>query len=145
MALLKLYRLYLSIISGAAVFFAFIHTWWAWLFSSVLFRIIWFIIESKWKKFVLEKNFNQHSSEFKQLSGPYGIRMINKAETDPTIKKSLCEVFTSDLSKLEETVNTLQMMDSLFQAGLRPDADQYQLHDLKLKYGKYRLEKHTKK
>ena len=84
-----------------------------------------------------------HSAQFKELLGPYGIRMINKAEQDPGIRKSLSEVFTPDLKKLKSTVDQLEMMDTLFKAGMQPDADTYQLHDLKLKYGKYRVEKES--
>jgi hypothetical protein len=32
-------------------------------------------------------------------------------------------------------------MDELFKAGLSPQGDEYLLHDLRLKYGRYRLEK----
>jgi len=141
MILLRFYRLYLSVLGGAVVFLTLIHSWWAWIGSSILLRIIWALGETKFNNYRNNKYFEQHSYEFKQLLGPYGIRMINKAESDPLIKKSLCEVFTPDLKKLQETLKQLEMMDTLFTAGLRPDSDTYQLHDLKLKYAKHRLQK----
>jgi hypothetical protein len=143
MKILNFYRFFLSISGGAVIFFTFIHSWWVWLCSSVLFRITWALIEGKYNNLKINEHFNQHSYDFKQLLGPYGIRMINKAESEPLLKKSLCEVFTPNLTKLQETVKNLEMMDSLFKAGLHPDADTYQLHDLKLKYGKYRLQKNS--
>ena len=39
------------------------------------------------------------------------------------------------MKKLQEAVKTLETMDVLFSAGMRPDANVWQLHDLKLKYG----------
>lgn len=89
----------------------------------------------------MNKLFKQNETEFKQLYGPYGIRLINKAETDWQTKKSLAEVFTNKKSNLKNTVEQLEVMNTLFQAGLKPDGDAYLLHDLKLKYGKHRLEK----
>lgn len=139
MIILNYYRFYLSLLAGAAVYFTMIHSWWVWLCVSMAFRVTWFLIQGKYHKFLINKYFIQHEYEFKQLLGPYGIRMINKAESDKAIKESLSEVFIPDLKKLNETVKTLEMMDSLFQAGLRPDSDTYHLHDLKLKYAKHRL------
>jgi len=141
MILLRFYRMYLSLLGGAIVFLTLIHSWWAWLASSILLRIIWAMVENRFNDYRINKHFEQHSYEFKQLLGPYGIRMINKAESDPMIKKSLCEVFTPDLKKLQETLKQLEMMDTLFTAGLRPDSDTYHLHDLKLKYARHRLQK----
>jgi hypothetical protein len=143
MFLFRFYRLYLSVLGGAIVFLTIIHSWWAWLGSSIFLRIIWSLGETKINNYRNNKHFEQHSYEFKQLLGPYGIRMINKAESDPQIKKSLCEVFTPDLKKLQETIKQLEMMDALFAAGMRPDSDTYHLHDLKLKYAKHRLQKIT--
>ncbi|MDG5814533.1 hypothetical protein QA601_05565 [Chitinispirillales bacterium ANBcel5] len=65
---------------------------------------------------------------------------MNKAENDYSLKASLAEVFVTDLNTLRKTVESLEVMDTLFKAGMRPDSDSYQLHDLKLKYGKYRIE-----
>jgi hypothetical protein len=41
---------------------------------------------------------------------------------------------------LAAAVEQLEVMDTLFQAGMRPQGDQYLLHDLKLKYGRSRLQ-----
>ena len=78
MILLRFYRLYLSVLGGAVVFFTLLHSWWAWLGSSILLRIIWALGETKFNNYRNNKYFEQHSYEFKQLLGPYGIRMINK-------------------------------------------------------------------
>ncbi len=141
MFLLRFYRFYLSVAGGALIFLTLLNSWWGWLGGSILLRIIWALVESKYNNLKTDKYFKQHSFEFKQLLGPYGIRMINKAESDQHIRKSLYEVFTPDIKKLQENVKQLEMMDTLFNAGLRPDSDTYHLHDLKLKYGKHRLEK----
>lgn len=141
MILLRFYRLYLSIAGGAVVYFTLLHSWWGWLGGSILLRIIWALVESKYNNHKTTKCFKQHSYEFKQLLGPYGIRMINKAESDPHIRTSLYEVFTPNIKQLQENVKQLEIMDTLFNAGLRPDSDAYHLHDLKLKYGKHRLQK----
>jgi hypothetical protein len=101
---------------------------------------VWFYIESVSKKWGIDKNFKKHVSEFKQEYGPYGIRIINKAEKEWRVKASLAEVFTSDKKKLKKTVEQLEAMDALFSAGMRPEGDEFLLHDLKLKYGKLRLE-----
>jgi len=137
------YRLYLSILAGALAYYLIKPRWWIWVAGSILFRIIWFFIEKQVENIRTEKWFNAHSAQFKELLGPYGIRMINKAEQDPGVRKSLSEVFTPDLKKLKNTVDQLEMMDTLFKAGMQPDADTYQLHNLKLKYGKHRLEKES--
>lgn len=103
--------------------------------------MLWYFVEKRINQIRINKWFEQHSYEFKLQTGPYGIRLINQAENDSYIKKSLCEVFTPDLKKLKEAVTQLETMDALFRAGLQPQGDQFQLHDLKLKYGRYRLEK----
>ena len=77
-------------------------------------------------------------TEFKQQHGPYGIRIANKAENEWHIKKSLAEVFTTNIKKLHKAIEQLEMMDTLFKAGLRPEGDEFLLHDLKLKYGKWK-------
>jgi hypothetical protein len=53
----------------------------------------------------------------------------------------LSEVFTPNYKQLTKTVEQLEVMDTLFKSGLSPDGDTYQLHELKLKYAKYRIEK----
>lgn len=141
MFLLNFYRSFLSIIFGAIIFFAFFHKWWIWIFFTITARLTWFFIEHNIQKHQINALFKQHESDFKQLNGPYGIRIINKAETDWQIKKSLAEVFTNSIKNLRSAVEQLEVMNTMFQAGLRPDGDTYLLHDLKLKYGKHRLEK----
>ncbi len=141
MFLLNFYRSFFSIICGAIIFFVFIHKWWAWVFFSIIARLSWFFIELNIQKHQVNVLFKQHEADFKQLNGPYGIRIINKAETDWQIKKSLAEVFTNNLKNLKSAVEQLEVMNTMFQAGLRPDGDAYLLHDLKLKYGRHRLEK----
>lgn len=135
------YRFYISVLAGAAVFLSVQKTWWAWLGTTLIFRCVWFIIENRIQAFLINRFFLRHCSEFKQLTGPYGIRLINQAEQNPAIKKSLSEVFTPNINKLKDVVKQLEMMDTLFRAGLRPEGDSYQIHDLKLKYAKHRLEK----
>jgi hypothetical protein len=141
--LFKFYRLYFSIAAGATLFFTLLHQWWALICGSIFARIIWHLIEKQIEKKLIDKTFEQHAYEFKQQFGPYGIRLINKAESDYSIKKSLAEVFTSDSKKLKETADQLSAMDTLFNAGFRPEGDTFLLHELKLKYCKYRLEKKT--
>jgi hypothetical protein len=98
-------------------------------------------LEKKINRYRIGRWFKKHSSQFKELAGPYGIRIINKSETDPSVKESLSEVFTPNYKQLTKTVEQLEVMDTLFKSGLSPDGDTYQLHDLKLKYAKYRIEK----
>ncbi len=85
--------------------------------------------------------FKSHVTPFKELTGPYGIRLINKAENEHTVKESLAEVFTPNRKELQKVLEQLEVMDTLFKSGLRPDGSSYQLHDLKLKYAKHRIEK----
>ena len=140
MWLFSFYRIYLSIAAGAVAFY-FYRAWWIWITAAIAARIIWFVIESGVSRWVINRNFHRHIAAFKQQLGPYGIRIANKAEADTRIRKSLAEVFVSDLGKLKKAVEQLDVMDTLFKSGMRPDADEYLLHDLKLKYGRLRLEK----
>lgn len=109
--------------------------------TAVTFRLLWFVIEHFLKRQIIHKNFARHESAFKELFGPYGIRIINKAETDWQIKRSLSDVFIPGVHSLAKVVQQLEVIDTIFQAGLKPESDEYLLHDLKLKYGKYRLER----
>lgn len=143
MIVLNFYRILCSIFLGGVVYFLFRAKWWIWIVSSLAIRIVWFLIEKYIDRLHINTLFKQHESSFKQLYGPYGIRLINKAETDWQIKKSLAEVFTNNKKNLTSAVEQLEVMNTLFQAGLKPDGDSYLLHDLKLKYGKYRLEKNS--
>jgi hypothetical protein len=98
-------------------------------------------LERNIKRYRISGWFKKHSSQFKELTGPYGIRLINRSETDASVKESLSEVFTPNYKQLTKTVEQLEVMDTLFKSGLSPDGDTYQLHDLKLKYAKFRIEK----
>jgi hypothetical protein len=145
MWLFNYFRIYIC--AGAAIAFSigFKQPWWLGLLLAIVCRVVWYIIEKEFTKRKINRLFEHHSYEFKQQFGPYGIRLINKAEEDWSVKKSLSEVFECDLKKLQETVSQLESIDILFKAGLQPQGDIYQLHDLKLKYGKYRLAKIEKK
>jgi hypothetical protein len=134
------YRLYISIAAGGIFYFYIYKHWWVWVVTSLMTRVLWYVIERRLESIRIEKSFRQHSYEFKQQFGPYGIRIINKAENDFSVKQSLAEVFTPDMKKLKAVVEQLELMDTLFKAGMQPDGDTYQIHDLKLRYGKTRLE-----
>lgn len=140
MFLLHFYRFYLSLAAGLLIHFFLIHSWWVAVTAAIFVRILWYVIEIIVRNRTVDRLFKEHAYSFKQELGPYGIRMINMAEKKPYIKKSLVEVFTPDSKKLRTAVEQLEMMDTLFKAGMRPDAESWQLHDLKLKYGKWRLE-----
>ena len=140
MWLFSFYRFYTSLILGIAAGLFLIRAWWFGVIVAVVVRVCWGLIELVIENVRINRNFTAHSHAFKQELGPYGIRMINKAENDATVKKQLAEVFTGDERKLRKAVEQLEMMDTLFKAGMRPDGDTYQLHDLKLKYGKWRIE-----
>lgn len=138
------YRMYIC--AGAAIAFSvgFKQPWWIGFLLTIFYRIVWLMIEKILVKRKINRLFEQYSYDFKQQFGPYGIRLINKAEEDWSVKKSLAEVFEPDLKKLQNSVSQLESIDILFKAGLQPQGDMYQLHDLKLKYGKYRLSKAAK-
>jgi hypothetical protein len=141
MFLLTFYRFYIALLAGAAVFFLILPRLWFAIGIAIAARVAWLLVERLMKKLAINRSFEAHQTKFKELYGPYGIRLINKAESDPSIKQSLAEVFVKDSKKLQENVKTLETMEVLFNAGMRPDGDAWQLHDLKLKYGKYRVEK----
>ena len=132
------YRFYLCLLIAIFSSFKF-DNWWILAPVFIGFRATWFAGEHYIHKIVINRNFKKHIQSFKQDLGPYGIRIANKAENDWQVKKSVSEVFVSDRKKLKKTVEQLEMMDTLFKAGMRPDGDQYLIHDLKLKYGKKRL------
>jgi hypothetical protein len=140
MWLFSFYRLYSSIAAGVLAFFFFSSVWLG-IGIIIAVRLSWMGIEILLNRRRIESSYKQHISAFKQELGPYGIRIANKAESDFRTKNSLCEVFTKNQKQLKKAVEQLDVMDALFKAGMRPDADEYLLHDLKLKYGKIRLEK----
>ncbi len=142
---LNFYRFYVSLLLGAAAALLIIKRWWFGVAVFFAVRISWALVEIFINRMMVNRLFRKHAFEFKQQLGPYGIRLINRAEQDASLRKSLAEVFTNNETKLRKAVEELETMDTLFRAGLRPDGDTYQLHDLKLKYGKYRLEQIKKK
>lgn len=141
MFIFQFYRFYLSTALGIATWFFVIHSFWVIFPVIIVTRTVWFLIEKIIRNIRIKKWYKIHSAPFKELTGPYGIRLINKADSDVTVRNSLAEVFTPDFKELKKNVEQLEMMDTLFKSGLRPDADSYQLHDLKLKYARNRLEK----
>jgi hypothetical protein len=143
--LLSFYRLYASLLVGVAVYPISGRSIKICVFSAIAFRLLWFAAERTALIISINLNFKRHIYKFKQQLGPYGIRLANKAENDWTVKKSLAEVFTSSLKKLEKNVEHLKLMDTLFSAGMRPDDETFQINDCKLKYGLYRLNMHTQK
>jgi hypothetical protein len=141
MWIFHLYRFYLSVGAGVLVYVAGSRTLWQAVLAVVLFRTGWFLVEQRLEHIRMERSFRRHATAFKQALGPYGIRLINKAETDPRTKRSLAEVFTPNPRALRRTVEQLEMLNTLFDAGMRPAGDEYLLHDCKLKYGRMRLQR----
>lgn len=138
------YRLAVAIGAGVAAAFALVPTWWFALIITIAVRLIWAVLGHVFERLRVDRLFRKHQYAFKQQFGPYGIRIINKAYGNWTFKKSVAEVFIDDETKLHKAVETLELMDTLFRAGLRPEGDEYQLHDLKLKYGRMRLDEFRK-
>jgi hypothetical protein len=141
MLALSFYRFYASITAGVLTYILFSRSLWSGLLSALAVRLAWFGVERSIAAIFIKRHYERHVYEFKQQLGPYGIRLANMAQRDWTVKKSLDEVFTSNVKKLQQNVDQLRALDTLFSAGMRPDAQTYQLHDCKLKYGTYRLEK----
>jgi hypothetical protein len=141
MLIFQFYRFYLSTALGIAAWLFIIHSFWVVLAVIIVTRTVWFLIEKMLRNIRIKKWYKTHVAPFKELTGPYGIRLINKADSDSAVRNSLSEVFTPDFKELKKTTEQLEMMDTLFKSGLRPDGDSYQLHDLKLKYARHRLEK----
>ena len=103
-------------------------------------RLLWWAIEYLVEEMRIKRLIRGELPGFKQHFGPYGIRIANRAESDRRIRKGLAEVFETNPSKLKKTVEQLEVMDALFQAGMKPRGDEFLFHDLRLKYGKRRLE-----
>ena len=141
MILFKFYRAWASILAAAFVFVYVKPLWWFAAGVALAIRILWAVVDRFLEKARVERLFRRHGAAFKQLCGPYGIRIANKAEKDWRVKKSLAEVFEVHHETLKKNVEQLEMLDTLFGAGMRPEGDEYLIHDLKLKYGKYRLER----
>jgi hypothetical protein len=145
MAILVFYRFFASLGAGFLAYALVWHHVWFAIACAVAFRSLWYSIEHFVNHLLVEKYFRLHLYEFKQQLGPYGIRMANKAESDYRIKKSLVEVFVPDMKKLQKNADQIKILDTLYGAGMRPDPESWQLHDCKLKYANYRLERHRKK
>jgi hypothetical protein len=141
MFIFQFYRFYFSTALGIATWLYIIHSFWVIFPVIIVTRTVWFLIEKMIRNIRIKKWFKTHETPFKELTGPYGIRLVNRADSDAAVKNSLSEVFTPDLKELTKTVEQLEMMDTLFKSGLHPDGDSFQLHDLKLKYARHRLEK----
>ncbi len=141
MWLFNFYRFYCSCACGALQYFLFFRNIWLACATALIVRVVWLLVERMIQKIVIQRAYNNHVTAFKQLYGPYGIRLANKAEAEWRIKQSMAEVFTPDAAQLKKAVEQLEVMDTLFQAGMRPEGDEFLLHDLKLKYGKHRLGK----
>jgi hypothetical protein len=144
MWLFTFYRTYIALFAGIAEYFFLKKSVWLLIATVVIVRSVWFAAEQFINRMIIKRDFDHHVYEFKQQLGPYGIRMANKADTEWHIKKSLADVFTSNTARLRKNVEQLQMMDTLFKAGMSPDADTYQLHDCKLKYGIFRIDQLSK-
>jgi hypothetical protein len=141
MFIFPFYRILVTVLLGFLCWLFILRVWWSWVIVTILSRTIWYFVEHTLRTIQINNNFRTHETVFKQLYGPYGIRLINKSENDAAVRRELAEVFTGDMKKLAKTVEQLEMMDTLFKAGMRPDGDTYLLHDLKLKYAKHRLGK----
>lgn len=141
MWLFSFYRFYSACICGISVYLFLIRNVWITILAIIGFRVAWFLIERMIHRHAIQKDYKKHITEFKQQHGPYGIRIANKTESEWQLKESLCEVFTPNIKKLQKTVEQLEMFDTLFKAGMRPQGDEYLLHDLKLKYAKERLQR----
>ncbi len=141
MWLLGFYRFYFSVCTGIAFYAFLVRSVWLSLLIAISARGLWYGIERSIDRILVGRDFERHRYLFKQEFGPYGIRLVNKAEKDFRMRKSLAEVFVSDPARLRKNVEQLTMMDTLFRAGMRPDGDAYLLHDCKLKYGTHRLDR----
>jgi hypothetical protein len=144
MWIFSFYRFYCALCAGCAEYFFLKKSVWLFLATVFLARLAWYAVEQFIGGIIIKRDFNRHAYEFKQQLGPYGIRMANKADNEWRIKKSLAEVFTANTARLKKNVEQLQMMDTLYKAGMTPDPETGQLHDCKLKYGLYRIENLSK-
>ena len=140
MWIFSFYRMYGAIAVGVGTALLAVHTWWFALLITIIVRGVVAAAEFYLHRLQVERLFKAHAYAFKQELGPYGIRMVNRAEKEFRLRKSLAEVFVKSEKKLRKAVEQLDMMETLYKAGMQPDADTWQLHDLKLKYGRFRIE-----
>ena len=143
MWIFRFYRMYAALAAGVLTWVLPGRSVWLGLAVAVLVRTAWLLCERSIRRIRLQRAFQEHIGRFRNLYGPYAIRLANKAEKDRRIRESLAEVFTPRISELRKTVEQLDVLDALFQAGMRPQGDDYLLHDLKRKYGKERLSRES--
>lgn len=139
MLLFAFYRLYTALAAGAA-FYVFVRPSMGLAIAVAAgVRLLWLAADIALAHWRTESRCRRHLPHFRQEFGPYGIRIANKSQTDPRIRRSLAEAFDPNPARLRKTVEQLEALDALFSAGLRPEGDEYLLHDLKLKYARRRL------
>jgi len=141
MWIFSFYRFYCSLAVVFLCRFLVYPSWWLAVGVGMVVRIAWSVTERLVERYRVDRLFSQYRREFKDTFGPYGIRLINKAEKDRRIKSSLVEVFEPNPEKLKKNVEQMEVMETLFNAGMQPQGDDFLLHDLKLKFGRHRLEK----
>ena len=145
MWLFSFYRLYLSICAGILLWLFLAKSIWLSILTAIAVRAVWFLAEKILDRIMVERDFRHHVYAFKQQLGPYGIRIANQAEKDFGTKKSLAEVFVANRGTLRKNVDQIKVLDTLFSAGMRPEGDAWLLHDCKLKYGLFRMQKEEEK
>jgi hypothetical protein len=145
MWIISFYRFYACLALGAVFYFVVARSIWQAVLAVVAARFLWWAVERLVEEMRVKRLIRKELPNFKQHFGPYGIRIANKAETDRRVRKGLAEVFETNPSRLKKTVEQLEVMDALFQAGMKPRGDEFLLHDLRLKYGKRRLEEMGRK
>jgi hypothetical protein len=139
------HRSLISAACGILLYFILFHAVWPSALAAVITRILWGVVETVWNEARITRLVNNELPAFKQHFGPYGIRIANKAKSDRRVRRALAEVFETNPARLQKTVEQLEVIDALFQAGMRPHGDEFLLHDLRLKYGKKRLENTAEK
>ena len=84
-------------------------------------------------------NFKAHRDSFKKMFGPYGQKVLTAAITDPSVKRTLNDVFTPDRTLLEERVKQLEIFQELARFGIKGQGVHDSAGELALAYGKQRL------
>lgn len=106
MWLFGFYRIYLCLCAGIAFWFFCIRSIWLSLAVVVAARLLWFGLEKIIEWIEIGRDFKQHIYPFKQLLGPYGIRLANKAEKEWHIKKTLPRSLPQTPQGLKKTWNS---------------------------------------
>jgi hypothetical protein len=133
------YRFYAALCAGFLLYFFVTRNIFLSVLAAVFFRLLWLGMEKAFARIRISRDYTKHQAAFKQEFGPYGIRIANLAQAQWRVKASLAEVFCSRRDSLQKAVEQLEVMGALFKAGMRPEGDDFLLHDLKLTYGKKRL------